>query len=361
MSTNSKTTVILVDDSSVIRGVLARIIGTDPNIEVTGSVANGQLAVSIARTKKPDVIILDVEMPVMDGLTALPEILKVSPNTKIIMCSGLTAKGANTTIKAMALGAVECIVKPDSAQKTGPGSPFQTQLLNLINALSGKTPAPSARKTTTTITPTHSPTGTFTLKNDLAAYKGKPKIVAIGSSTGGPQALFSVLKDIGKLDVPIVITQHMPATFTKILATHIQQQCGTPAHEGEEGMIVEAGNIYVAPGGKHMLFELDAGVLKIKLNDGPQENFCKPAVDPMLRSLIDIYGQKFFCVILTGMGQDGLLGARKLVETGGRILAQDEATSVVWGMPGAVAMDGICSAVLPLGEIGKWVRTESHN
>ncbi|MGH1455754.1 MAG: protein-glutamate methylesterase/protein-glutamine glutaminase [Alphaproteobacteria bacterium] len=352
---NSKISVILVDDSSVIRGALSRILTTDPDIEVVSSVANGEVGVTMARAKKPDVLILDVEMPVMDGLTALPKILEVSPDTKVVMCSSLTAKGGEITMKAMALGAVECIVKPSSAQETGPNSPFQLQLLKLVRTLGG---AVDAKPSTATKTLDHSPTAqnNFSLRNDNMAYKGKPSILAIGSSTGGPQALFQVTKDLGKLDIPIVITQHMPPTFTKILATHIQQQSGIEAYEGEDGMVIENGNAYVAPGGKHMLFVRDGTSVKIKLNDGPQENFCKPAVDPMMRSLIDLYGQKVLFAILTGMGQDGLLGARALIEKGGRVIAQDKATSVVWGMPGAVSMDGICSAVLPLNEVGPWLK-----
>lgn len=356
MSIENKISVVLVDDSSVIRGALSRILDSDPNIEIVSSVANGEQAITMARSKKPDILILDVEMPVMDGLTALPKIIETSPETKVIMCSSLTAKGADTTIKAMALGAVECIVKPSSAQETGPNSPFQTQLLHLVKTLGGHDVSKSISSDGTTKTEQIKINSNFSLRDDTMAYKGKPSILAIGSSTGGPQALFKVIKDLDAIDVPIVITQHMPATFTKILATHIQQQSGIETHEGADGMLVENGKIYVAPGGKHMLFHRDGTSLKIKLDDGPQENFCKPAVDPMMRSLVNLFGSKVMCVILTGMGQDGLLGARGLVEKGGRVIAQDEKTSVVWGMPGAVASDGLCSAVLPLEGIGNWLR-----
>lgn len=343
MSVEYKISVILVDDSSVIRGVLARILEADPEIEVVGSVSNGQMGVNMADSKKPNVVILDVEMPVMDGLTALPEILKVSPETKVIMCSSLTAQGADTTMKAMALGAVECLVKPSSTQETGPNSPFQRDLINLIKGLGVK---PKSVQVT--------PQAVMT--SAASTYTGKPDILAIGSSTGGPQALFTTLKAVGQLDIPIVITQHMPVTFTKILAEHITQQTKLTAFEAEDGMNVEPGKIYVAQGGKHMLFERSGTQLKIKTDDGPMENFCKPAVDPMIRSLIDIYGSKVLCAILTGMGHDGLEGAKLLTEKGGRVIAQDEATSVVWGMPGAVVEAGICSAILPLDDIGAWIK-----
>ncbi len=369
-SSSDKITVMLVDDSSVIRNVIANILKSSPCIEIVASVSNGENAITMAKNKQPDVVILDVEMPVMDGITALPEILKSAPNTKVVMCSSLTAKGADTTIKAMALGAVECLVKPTSEEARGEDSPFKATLLNIVKSLAPKGTTPCGQDTSVvTATPLQAAVGpkaavsgafgvdkSFVLKSDVGQYKGKPSILAIGSSTGGPKALFQVLKDIDTLDIPIVITQHMPATFTKILAEHITQQTGVSAFEGADGMVVEAGKIYVAPGGQHMLFEEQGSHLTIKLDDGPQENFCKPAVDPMLRSLVGIYGEKVLCVILTGMGHDGLKGAEMLVEKGGRLIAQDEETSVVWGMPGAVAMAGICSAVLPVSEMGQWVR-----
>ncbi len=356
---NNKITVMLVDDSSVIRRALSRIIDTDSDIEIISSVSNGEMAVSMAKIKKPNIVLLDVEMPIMDGLTALPKILEASPETKVIMCSSLTAKGADITIKAMTLGAVESIVKPSSAQETGEGSDFQKNLIRLIKALGDKpniAPKPQTSPNVSKAVKPASSAGSYTLKSDTTSFKTPPKILAIGSSTGGPNALFAVLKDVGKINVPIVITQHMPATFTAILAKHIEQNTGIKTFEAQDGMIVEAGNVYVAQGGKHMLFEMVGGQLKIKLDDGAQENFCKPAVDPMLRSLIEIYGDKILCVILTGMGSDGLKGASALSEKGGQIIAQDKETSVVWGMPGAVAMAGICSKVLPINDIASSIK-----
>ncbi|PCI55985.1 MAG: chemotaxis response regulator protein-glutamate methylesterase [Alphaproteobacteria bacterium] len=355
MSIENKITVVLVDDSSVIRGALARIIETDPNIEIVASVSNGEMAVSMAANKKPDVMILDIEMPVMDGLTALPKILEKSPKTKVVMFSALTAKGADTTIKAMALGAVECIVKPASSQDTGPGSEFHRYITGLINTLGGahllhtqptRDDSKASPKQRDLPSPRTRSSGTFV----------HPEILAIGSSTGGPQALFKVLKNVGTVNIPIVITQHMPATFTKILAEHISQHANMPAQEGEDGMLVENGHIYVAPGGKHMGFKKENGALVVKLNDDAPENFCKPAVDVMMRSLVEIYQNKILCVILTGMGQDGLIGARQLHQLGGRILAQDKETSVVWGMPGAVATAEICDQILPIDDIGPAIK-----
>lgn len=356
MNIQNKITVALVDDSSVIRGALARIIETDPNIEIVASVAHGEMAVSIAGSKKPDVMILDIEMPIMDGLTALPQILKNSPKTKVIMFSALTAKGAETTIKAMALGAVECIVKPGSTQDTGPGSDFHRHITGLIKTLGGAHAHRHAQRVAPKIS-TRPPPITPPAQKGLSRLFAQPEIIAIGSSTGGPQALFSVFKNMGVVKLPIVITQHMPATFTKILAEHITQHSDMTAQEGEDGMPVEGGKIYVAPGGKHMAFTKQTGKLTIKISDAPPENFCKPSVDVMMRSLTELYQNRILCVILTGMGQDGLIGARGLHEKGGRIIAQDKETSVVWGMPGAVATDGICDKILPINDIGKVVKT----
>lgn len=368
--------VMLIDDSAVVRGLLTRSLEAEPGIKIVGSCPNGEVGVASVAKAEPDVIILDVEMPVMDGLTALPKLLAQRPQARVVMCSSLTEKGASITLKAMQLGAVECIAKPSSNSVPGAGSDFQRQLREIVRGLGA-----AARRTRPVARPAAaapdaarlagSPPAvqkdpllaaiqkgpkSFSLRSSPTDYRGKPALVAIGSSTGGPQALFEVTRHLKGLDVPIVLTQHMPATFTKILAQHIEQQSGIPSCEGAEGMRLEKGRLYVAPGGMHMeIVEKDGGAA-IHLSDAPPENFCKPAVDPMMRSIVRMYGRKVLGVILTGMGQDGLVGGRALVESGGRLIAQDEATSVVWGMPGAVAMAGICTAVLPLKDIGPWVR-----
>lgn len=354
--------VMLVDDSAVIRGALTRMLESSAHIKIVKSVADGSMGVAAAKSAQPDIVILDIEMPVMDGLTALPKIIEAAPKTKVIMFSSLTEKGATVTMQAMQLGAVECLVKPSSAQEVGEGSAFHQQMVKLIESLAPAT----AKKANATArqAPDNSQTspsesligGSFTLYNDSMSYKSKPRIVAIGSSTGGPQALFNVLKSCKGFDVPIVITQHMPATFTKILAEHIEQQTGIRAQEGQTGMLVEAGQIYVAPGGFHMLFENMDGQLKIKLDESPPVNFCKPAVDPMFDSIVKIHGEKVLGVILTGMGHDGRDSCKRLVEKRGRVIVQDEKTSVVWGMPGATAQENICSAVLPVDDIGPWIK-----
>lgn len=369
---------MLVDDSVVVRGLLTRSLESDPDIRIVGSFPNGEMGVNQVTRVEPDVIILDVEMPIMDGITALPKLLALRPLARVVMCSSLTEKGAAITMKALQLGAVECVAKPSSNSVPGAGSEFQRQLLEIVRGLGtvarkarantaparAGTPAspamPAQGKASTEATPLSAALQkgpkTFALRNNPLDYKGKPALIAIGSSTGGPQALFEVTKSLKGLDLPIILTQHMPATFTKILAQHIEQQSGVPSCEGADGMRLERGRLYVAPGGMHMeITDKDGGAV-IRLSNAPPENFCRPAVDPMMRSAVKLYGRKVLGVILTGMGQDGLAGGKVLVEAGGRLIAQDEASSVVWGMPGAVAMAGLCSAVLPLKEIGPWVR-----
>lgn len=351
---------MLVDDSAVIRGALTRLMEKEPAIKIVASLSNGEMAISSAALKKPHIIILDVEMPVMDGITALPKILEVSPHSKVIMFSARTEKGASVTLKAFSLGAVECLVKPSSTQGVGEGSEFQKYLLETIKTLIPENqriaPEAGASAVPQALPLKPAAPAVVQLRKDPSAYKGRPSILAIGSSTGGPQALFNVTKHLRNFNIPVVITQHMPATFTKILAEHITIQSGVQAFEGQDGMMVENGKIYVAPGGFHMKIVRENGILRIRLDNGPAENFCKPSVDPMFRSLIELFGARVLGVILTGMGNDGLNGAKQLVDLGGRLIAQDEASSVVWGMPGAVAKAGLCSEVLPLDDIGPWIR-----
>ncbi len=366
MNTDTKDTnnirVMLADDSAVIRGLLTKTLEADPNIRIVSAVADGAKAVESVSSMKPDVMLLDIEMPVMDGLTALPKILELSPDTKIIMVSSLTEKGATVTLKALSLGATDCIAKPSMTDNPEALNEFKAQLIRTIKGIAPKraekeTVQPSANApNSATLAQPKQATTSFTLANNTAAYKGKPDVIAIGSSTGGPNALFEVTKHMIGFDIPILITQHMPATFTKILAQHITTHSGIPACEGEEGMVIQNGHIYVAPGGQHMTFSEKGGKLICHLDDGPDENFCKPSVEPMVRSLIDIYGEKVLGVILTGMGHDGKSSMQALTEKNGRMIAQDEATSVVWGMPGAVAQAGICSEVLPINQIGPWIK-----
>jgi two-component system chemotaxis response regulator CheB len=353
--------VLVVDDSAVTRGMISKIVDEIDNAEVTSSASNGQLAVDMYKRRKADVVILDIEMPVKNGIDALKEIIEFDPEAKVIMCSTLTQKNAEISLEALKLGALDYVPKPSSASEMG-NETFKHSLEQLIKSVTthqSTTHKNSSTKENTKSNPSSVPTsmqGSYELRKK-PTENWAPQILAIGSSTGGPQALLQIMKDLKNLPVPIVITQHMPATFTSILSQHITTQAGVECIEGTEGLVLEAGKAYLAPGGKHLTFnKTDDGILQIKLNDGPMENFCKPAVDPMLRSLISHLDNKILCMILTGMGHDGLEGCKQLTTAGGYVYAQDAETSIVWGMPGAVAKAGLCSDVLPIDKISKHIR-----
>ena len=340
--------VLLCDDSIVIRGAIARMIEADPNIQVVARASNGQQAIDeITRQTRAgtpiDVVVLDIEMPVMDGITALPQILAADPGIRVLMASTLTTRGADIALRALRLGAADYVAKPSAAQIADDS--FRIDLLHKIKGLArvrrrrpGMPPAP----------------GTAVALRPPPARA--PLLLAVGSSTGGPQALFTLMQGLGsapgrKVAVPVVLTQHMPATFTPILAEHLNRIDGITCTEARDGEALEPGRAYLAPGNYHLLVEGTPGALRARLSDAPAENFCRPSVDPMLRSASAACGGRVLVAMLTGMGHDGLAGARQLVTAGGGVIAQDEATSVVWGMPGAVAQAGLCCAVLPLPSI----------
>jgi two-component system chemotaxis response regulator CheB len=544
--------VLIVDDSAIVRGLVTRMLQEDPDIEVVGSVVNGEDALAVMRKGGVEAVVLDIEMPVMDGLTALPKILEIDPTVRVIMASTLTKRNADISFQAMTLGAVDYVPKPSSAKDLNVGAGFRAELLDKVKAWSEQrrkmlesqvvavfdededddtvSPAedishdrdveaenakaadvagaddhddhrekesgrfraelsaehqvlhkpgriqrkrftaelrprpmqqpgrhapqrpmmahPAAAPAHATVqaqaerTPqaeiardpgrlirdaavaaSHSPAGSKIAgadvstasrpssapvakrtgteksapvakapavadrrvpdaparrarvqggavapapKRSLRAAGGKISLVpekhisvdaiAIGSSTGGPQALFEVLRGLVGVKQPIFITQHMPATFTTILAEHITRLTGMKCQEGVNGEPVQPGRVYLAPGDYHMVVEGRGNSRHIALNQNPPENFCRPSVDPMLRSLVGCYGGNILTIILTGMGQDGMLGGRDVVSAGGMVVAQDEATSVVWGMPGAVAQAGVCTAVLPVGGIAGYVK-----
>jgi two-component system chemotaxis response regulator CheB len=349
---------MVVDDSAVIRGLLTRTLEADPEIAVIASVGNGQMAISAVGRQDTDVVILDIEMPVMDGLTALPKILAASPDTKVIVASTLTQKNAQISLKALAAGATDYIAKPSSSDLNAATS-FKRELLEKIKALGdarrrrrGLSAKPGVAEDLPFRPPPGSRPATPPAVVLRAASSVRPSVIAIGSSTGGPQALLTVLGGLSAgLQQPILITQHMPPTFTTILAQHLARVAGRPAAEGVDGEPVLPGRIYLAPGDFHMKVEARGTARVIRLLKDPPENFCRPAVDPMLRSLSQVYGPAVLCIILTGMGSDGTKGGEAVIAAGGTVIAQDEATSVVWGMPGSAATAGLCSAVLPVSHI----------
>lgn len=350
---HSRIKVMLIDDSAIIRGLVSRWISAENDFEFVGVGINGRDGLSRVAKLNPDIIILDIEMPEMDGLTALPLLLKAVPGVKIIMASTLSKAGAEVTIKALTLGATDYIPKPDAGRIAG-ADEYKRELFAKLRALGTKKPrrtivgGPASNGQFAR--PANVANGPTVLRTDITRLR--PDAVFIGSSTGGPEALRVVVQGlVGKVNVPVFITQHMPVLFTKILAEHLSKQTGAKVIEGENNMIATPGVFHLAPGGKHMTITRTAGGTRIQLNEEPPENFCRPAVDPLFRSAAQVYGERAMGVILTGMGHDGRDGSKLLVQNKSHILAQDEGTSVVWGMPGAVAQAGLASQIKPIEEI----------
>ena len=332
--------VMVCDDSVVIRGAISRMLQADPAIEVVARVANGQMALDEIKRSKPDVVVLDIEMPVLDGMTALPLLLRADPGLRVVMASTLTTRGADIALRALRLGAADYLPKPSSIGTASDDS-FRRELLEKVKGL--------ARLRHRAAEPSASAGARVALR---PAPMASPRLLAVGSSTGGPQALFTLVQGLGRgLGVPVVLTQHMPPTFTPILAEHLNKLGGMPCAEAKDGEPLQPGRLYVAPGDRHLLVEGSRAAMRARLSDSPPENFCRPSVDPMLRSAAAACDGRVLVAMLTGMGHDGLAGTRAVIQAGGAAVAQDEATSVVWGMPGAIAQAGLCHAVLPLPRV----------
>ncbi len=438
-SLSQKIRVMIVDDSVVVRGMFSKWLEEVNDIEVIAVHRNGLLAVNNIANDNPDVVLLDIEMPEMDGITALPLLLENCPSTKVIISSTLTTRNAEISLRAMALGAVDYVAKPQGSGGLTGASEFKAELIQKIRVFGGvvnpieagpagavnfkaSTAAKMGFSASSAVRPSFSgssasqsrvvrpvgfkkplkessssdnkpfkigeakPTGkpqveraatsakqTIARSNPSAVSRATkapgeeaqlhrfsktlPKIIVIGASTGGPPALLEVTKAIND-DVdhlPVLITQHMPASFTAILAQHIAKATGRECKEGEHGEEVRNGVIYVAPGGKHMSLSGSGFSVKIHLDDGPQINYCKPSVDPLFESAAKIFKKAVLSVILTGMGNDGTGGAEKIISQGGSVIVQDEESSVVWGMPGSAAQEGFVCEILPLQNIGRRV------
>lgn len=335
--------VAICDDSLVIRGALARMLEAEPDFTVAARIGDGAQAVTTIRRLKAtapiDVLILDIEMPVLDGIAALPQLLEADPGLRIIMASTLTTRGAEIALRALRLGAADYVPKPSTAMIADDS--FRRELIAKIRGL--------VRLRRAGATPAAASAAPVALRPGPAR---PPRLLAIGSSTGGPQALFTLVPALGTaLSVPVVLTQHMPATFTPILAEHLGRLGGMPCTEARDGEALRPGHIHLAPGDRHLLIQRDGATLRAKLSTEPPVNFCRPAVDPMLLSAASACEGRVLVVMLTGMGHDGRDGTGAVIAAGGAAIAQDEASSVVWGMPGAIAQAKLCHAVLPLARI----------
>ena len=340
-----KIRVLVVDDSVVVRRMMSNILDGDPELEVVGVAANGKIALAKMSQVNPDVIILDVAMPEMDGLETLGAIRQRDRHLPVIMFSALTEFGASATLDSLSLGATDYVTKPQNLKsKEAALQHIQEQLIPKIKVFCAK--------------PNHSRQGRVTFPQSLVkpSYstrnQGKVEIVAIGVSTGGPNALDAILPKLpADFPVPIVIVQHMPPVFTKRLAERLTQKCQIKVAEGFTSGTVEPGLAWIAPGDFHMVVEQQGTKVQIRTHQEAPENSCRPAVDVLFRSVAKIYGAGTLGVVLTGMGQDGLHGCQCIREVDGQVIVQDEATSVVWGMPGIVANSGLANQVIPLPEV----------
>jgi len=334
--------VLIVDDSSVVRRTLKTVLLSDPDFSIVGAGSDGKEGIELALKLKPDLVILDVDMPRMNGLEVLAELKKKNPELAIIMFSSLVQKGSVITLDAISLGADDYFCKPSTGSAEETIELLKKDFLPRLRAIfkknqssSGVIDLPQAAKKV--------------LKENIKSVT--PKILAIGVSAGGPEALKVLLTALPPLPVPAVITQHMPAGFTKSLADHLNSQTRHPVTEAVDGDTLVVGKFLLAPGDYHMVLEPCLAGNKVRLNQNPPENYCRPAVDPMLRSVAKIYGASALTVILTGMGQDGLEGCKVIHKAGGKILVQDQATSVVWGMPGSVFKEGLAEEALSIHDL----------
>jgi len=348
--------VMIIDDSAVVRGLFSRWMAGETDFEFVGSATDGAQGVAKIASLDPDVVVLDIEMPVMSGIEALPKLLAAKPGVKIVMASTLSHKGATVTMQALALGAADYIGKPESS-RLGGADAYRVELLDKLRALGARAAGRLARATAPAAPgaarPAPSAGGGL---RPLPPVLKRPEILAVGSSTGGPQALRDFFRELnGAWKGPVVVVQHMPPTFTAILAEHLAKSSPTPAVEAEHGMALQPGRIHLARGDHHMRVRREGGRLVLALDQAPPENYCRPAVDPLFRSVAEVFGDRVLGVMLTGMGHDGREGSRAVVGAGGVVLAQDEASSVVWGMPGAVAEAGLASLIRPVPGLARAV------
>jgi two-component system chemotaxis response regulator CheB len=334
--------ILVVDDSVVIRKLVTEALAADLQIEVVGIAQNGRVALDKVKDLKPDAVTMDIEMPVMNGIEAVRALRRTHPRLPIVMFSTLTERGASATLDALAAGASDYVTKPSNVGSFAESQQnIRDQLIPKLKALTGTRRAVGAHRVPIPAPATRRP------------RSGAYNVLAIGSSTGGPDALARVLPALPPdLAVPVVVVQHMPPLFTRLLAQRLGQNSRVQVTEAQEGEPLAAGKVMIAPGGQHLTVRRQGATVVAHLTEDPPENFCRPSVDVLFRSVSSLYGDRVLAVVLTGMGRDGAAGAKVIRDAGGEVFAQDEATSVVWGMPGAVAMAGQADRILALERIG---------
>ncbi len=364
MAQRKNTTLLVVDDSRLFRSALEAMLVREDDITIVGSVWNGKKAIEFIEKTPPDLVTLDLEMPELDGLGTLKAIKRFNnsrPDEKpvgVIMISSHTSKGADITVKALEMGAFDFIAKPEGGSLADNIGSLSRQLLTKIRLFTSRSitsriirgqPKPPSRS---------KPKTQPAVVSHKVISPGAIQAILIGVSTGGPKALVEIMPDLcDKVDVPILIAQHMPATFTKSLAKSLDSRCSHSVIESSHGDRVFPGHVYVAPGGRHMELRKKGGQVVIEINDAPPEKGCRPSVNALFRSAARVYGGRLIAVILTGMGEDGTIGAGVLKDKGTVVLAQDEASSVVWGMPGSAYNAGFVDRLYPLGDIPEAIAT----
>ena len=338
--------VLICDDSATIRGILSATLGGDPDLKIVGTAVNGEACLATIPTAKPDLVLLDVEMPVMDGITTLREIRRRFGKLPVVMFSSLTERGAKATVDALLAGANDYVAKPAGLDAREVADRIRVDVIGRIKSLVPRGAAgPGGRSGPRPAGATAAP--------PRAVRQDRIQGVVIAVSTGGPTALAEVLPAfVPDARVPTLVVQHMPAFFTAHLAERLAKTAGLPVREATDGEVVRAGEVLLAPGGRHLEIVSDAGQPRVRLTDAPPENSCRPAADVLFRSAVKVWGSGTLGVVLTGMGKDGLAGSREIVAAGGSVIAQDEFSSVVWGMPGEVVRAGLADAVLPLPQVG---------
>jgi two-component system, chemotaxis family, protein-glutamate methylesterase/glutaminase len=339
--------VLVTDDSAFMRRAVCTMLSADPDIEVVGVAHNGKEAVDLAKTLKPDVITLDIEMPEMDGLTALRHIMRTAP-TQILMLSSLTTEGSTASLQALKLGAADVLAK-DQSRFSMNMSKLQTKIIRTVKALAQSNPH---RKSA----------GAQTAPASAAVPSFRASqfdLVCIGSSTGGPPVLETILGALpASVHTPIVVAQHMPEIFTRSMAERLDKMCALRVKHVEERETIESGHIYLARGGKHMqVFKTGSGKLEARIGTEPADAVYRPSVDALFSSAVKTTAARTLAIVLTGIGADGLEGGRELQKAGGTILAQNQETCVVYGMPKSVTEAGITTASLTPADIGKALST----